>query len=380
MLSLRNVTLSGFLSVCFLFCLGVSPSSAGFLDEIKELKPVEFLPEVQFQAQSQKITQVPYDDKFLAYDVYLPKSWTPREGVEKGQLSSSVLGMVSKYAGPVKYQSVGSYFTVEIQHLDYEIGAKNWFLDFILKAGYTLEGLTEYSDKKVEAIYVEVIRDDTYIVRLVAQINGPRIVVARYYVPIQFYGEQKVLQAQSIASFNLVNPETRYIEERKSFDLFELSYFDYPESWRLVKPKVLDIDRSVFRLLNEDPSLDFKGDIGVHFISKLSGTTMGEEIQKFTQTINYPGYSLGELMEEIDFAKDPSVSFGMMQDYRLASDRATKLSYEIWVAVMESEGFFYIVEMLAPNREKEFYKWSRARRAFVVVSESVRQFSRDTKL
>ena len=363
-----------FLSAFFFFCLGGAPSFAGFLDEIKELKPVEFLPEEQFQAQSQKITQVPYDDKFLAYEVYLPKNWTAREGVEKGQLSSSILGMVSKYAGPVKYQSVGSYFTVEIQHLDYEIGAKNWFLDFILKAGYTLEGLTEYSDKKVEAIYVEVIKDDTYIVRLVAQINGPRIAVARYYVPIQFYGEQKASQAQSIASFRLVNPETRFIEERKSFDLFELSYFDYPESWRLVKPKVLDIDRSIFRLLNEDPSLDFKGDIGVHLISKLSGTTMGEEIQKFTQTINYPGYSLGELIEEIEFQKDPSVSYGMMQVYRLKPDRVTQLSYEIWVTVMESEGFLYIVEMLAPNRGKEFYKWSRSRRAFIIVSESVRQF------
>lgn len=379
-MSLRKTVLSIFLSVFFVLFVGATASFAGFLDEIKELKPVEFLPEAQFLAQSQKVTEVPYEDKFLAYEVYLPKTWSPREGVEKGQLSSSVLGMVSKYAGPVKYQSVGSYFTVEIQHLDYEIGAKNWFLDFILKAGYTLEGLTEYSDQKVEAIYVEVIRDDTYVVRLVAQINGPRIAVARYYVPIQFYGEQKVLQAQAVASFKLINPETRYIEERKSFNLFELSYFDYPESWRLVKPKVLDIDRSVFRLLNEDPSLDFKGDIGVHLISKLSGTTMGEEIQKFTQTINYPGYTLGELMEEIDFTKDPSVSFGMMQVYRLKPDQVTRLSYEIWVSVMESDGFFYIVEMLAPNRDKEFYKWSRSRRAFVIVSESVRQFPRPADL
>ena len=210
-----------------LFFFSVNAASAGFLDNVKDLKAVDFLPETEFQQRSQKISETPYEDPFLAYEIYLPKSWELREGVQKGQLSSSVLGTVSKYAQPVKYQSVGGYFTLEIQHLDYEIDAKNWFLDFILKAGYTLEGLKEYSDKKIEAIYVEVIKDDSYVVRLVAQINGPRIVLARYYVPIQFYGEQKVMQAQAVASFKLLNEETRFIEERDTFNFFELSYFDY---------------------------------------------------------------------------------------------------------------------------------------------------------
>ncbi|MCB1530802.1 MAG: hypothetical protein H6853_06535 [Rhodospirillales bacterium] len=380
--------LQGALALLLLFFTGIGDGyAAGGIDlsKIEPLAPVEFLPQEEFEEKTEVIEVVPFEDKALSFRVRLPKEWkletTPPLKIPGGGLSDQVVGEVARYVSPSRF-NLRSFFTLEALELTYEIGARDWLINYLFNNGATLNALTVKSSKEVQALYVIVDGDITYIVRIKAIVNGPRIMLARYVVPQNDYKAERTMQAQAIDSFELTDMEEGGAEEWLTYNFLDQSYFDYPASWTLKGGTVKSIENMQALLFTGKKNIEGKqkdqkpdGQIKVYVISKLLGTSLAREVQAYRQKINIDRYHLGARMEEVKFNYDESMDFGVSEIYEMVPTPITMMPYELVVSVMEGEEYYYIVSMLTPARKMEFYIWARNMEAFRVIVESMRRFN-----
>lgn len=368
------------LALVLIICFSAQAQARNFdLTNIPELSDVEFMPEVDFNADTQLIAETPFEDEELSYQVRLPNDWNantppPQRSLDSGGLSTKLLGIVASYRSPSNF-NLNSFFTLEALELTYGVSARNWFINFILNTGFTLNAMDVYSDKKIEAIYVMVDQDTTYAVRTTAIINGDRIVVARYYVPQQLYQDQRTIQAQSIASFALTNMSEKPVEEALNYAFLDQSFVNYPDSWDISAPYIDTVDRMRASFVNRGGPKKVDGQINLYVTSKLLDTDLAKEIRNFQSELNIEGYSLGGFIESAEMSYHSDMNFGSTEVYFMEPAIKTRqINYELWVSVMEGEDYIYITSLLTPARNEEFYMWARNVNAFKVVTQSVRRF------
>ncbi|NCO03327.1 MAG: hypothetical protein GW903_03970 [Alphaproteobacteria bacterium] len=358
------------------------------LEKIPPIVEVEEIPDDVFEAQTALIRQMPFEDQFLEHTVRIPKDWKLRaakprdsvsvedsidalEGVEKSAVK--LFGTFAEYVSPPKNQ-IRSFFTLEALELGYEIEAQHWFVNYIFSQGYSLEALSVISKTQAEGLYVQLIDNTTYLVRVMAFINGPRIVLARYYVAQEHYMEERALQAKVVKSFQLTNIDTSGIEVMESFSFLNEAFFDYPASWYLIPSKIKTIARMKATLVQSKNIDSLSGQISMFLVSKIEKTTLQEEIEDFKTKLEIPDYSLGRYLgpETLDYHSD--IYFGATEVYEMKPDVVTQIDYELWVSVMESDGYYIIASLLTPGRGAEFYTWAQNQEAYKHVVATIRQY------
>ncbi len=345
------------------------------------MKRPAFMTEAEFLAKTQLFKGEPNNDSALAYEVRLPKDWVKEasSGVADAKdittLNQKVIQRVARYVSPAKKHR-RSFMTVESQELSYEIGIRNWFLNYVEDTGITLETITKTDDKAdyVEASYIAVDGDVSYGVRVKAILNGPNIVMARYYVPIELFQDGKVLQAQGIASFHLVGEKLSEIEERRTHGFLDQAYFDFPISWTLTAPKVINVERMRAMIYTPTANKKLSGQINIYATSRFIDTSMGKEVNEYREKFSLPGYGIGPKIESLTLPVQKDISKSVTEAYDLKPQKATMAGYELWVTAMESEGFIFIVTMITPSRTEEFYRWARNVKAYEIVVATTRQF------
>lgn len=365
--------------------LGINPST------VPAIKPNKLLPEQAFEAATKKVVETaPYNEPKISYSIRVPKNWTDNDqkapiaaGSAGGSLlSGRVLGIVGRYVGaPINL--LRSYVQVEAQVLTYEISAQNWLVGFILSNGFSLTALTEHNEREVEALYVQVIKDQTYVVRTRALLNGPNLVLVRYYLPQENYEAERAQQEQVVSSFTLLSLTNERIEKQATYGFLDQSYFNYPESWTLKERSILSVERMsalLFQTRAEGEGrkqrLILDGHIRIQAISRLLNTTIEQEIDTFRKNLNIPDYEVGSLIEHITYDYDPTIKTGKAQVYALSPKEKTRLHpYEFLVTIMEGEDYYYITSMITPARQEDFYLWAQNMEAARVVNESVRRFN-----
>lgn len=364
------------------------PAWAGLgidLNKIPAVKPVEMLPQADFE-KSTKVERedAPYDDAFLSYELRLPKDWTGNVQEATKELvtvdktmGDSVLSILARYVGPAT-NLTRSYISVEALQLSSEIGVKNWFVNFVMRNGFSLDALSENSDKEVEAIYVQVINDQTYAVRTRVMINGPRLIMVRYYLPQENFAAEKAMMAQIVGSFKLQAPTTEKIEAQKTYAFLDQSFFDYPDTWGLRGKPIYSIERMSATIYQEQvlPSKEtvLDGQIKVDVVSKLLKTTLAQEVKAFREGVNIKGYTVGKLIEPVKYTYDSSIKAANAQIYELIpQDPLTMKGYEFLVTIMEGADFYYITSMITPSREQEFLTWARNMETAKIVNQSIRR-------
>ena len=353
------------------------------ITDIPKLKEYEFPAQAEFEKGTKLIQLTPYEDTYLSYEFRLPKGWSDNiqqapisAGSPKNILSSSVLAIIARYDSKPKNLE-RSMLTIEAQEMGYEISAKNWFINFIINNGYSLSGLTEKSPREVEAMYVALEDDVTYVVRTRVLINGPRLIVVRYYLPQENYDEDKMLQAQIVNSFKLTNDTKERIEKQETYGFLDQSFFNYPKSWRLNEKSILSIERMsaiLYQETMEGKTPILEGNIKINVISRLLKTTLAQEIDAYRKDLKIPKYSVGDLIETIEYKYDPSIKLGKAQVYKLVADDAVNMqSYEFVVTVMQGDDYYYITSLITPARDQDFYGWARNMEAIRIVNETMRR-------
>lgn len=356
--------------------------------DLKKIPPVRVYEDVspeKFNKATELVQDAaPYSDKLVGYQFRLPKGWSKNlqpplnVGGNTHKLGDNVLDILGRYIGPVKNLH-RSYIVVEAQAMKYEIGAQHWFVNFIVSNGFSLSSLTEHDARKLDAVYVAVEGDKPYVVRARVLVNGPRLILARYYLPQENYQDEAVLQSQIMDSFSPVSPTKDRIEKQEEYGFLDQSYFNYPASWTLRGREILSIERmsaEIFQKSMEEDSrrANLEGYIKINAVSRLLGTTLSQEVEKFRKGINVKGYSLGTLLEDVTYKYDPAIKSGKAQIYRLVPDDPVRMQpYEYLVTVMTGDDYYYITSMITPSRETDFYKWARNMEAARIVNESLRR-------
>lgn len=354
------------------------------LNKIAPLKAVDFAPQEKFESQTRLEKEAaPYDDKYLPYQLRIPKEWTEnrRGGVgdvrmDDKSLGEGVLAILGRYIGPAK-NLVRSHVVVEAGSLSYEVSLRDWFLNFILKNGFSLAAYGQKTDKELEALYVQVIDDQTYSVRVRLIMNGPRLLMVRYYLPQENIADERVQQAQVISSFRLLSPSDDLIEKRFEYAFMDQSFFNYPSSWVLQAKTIYSIERmtaQIYKRVGDKGSEKLLGQIKVNMVSRLLKTGLSDEIKKFRLESMVKGYNFGNLIERVPYKYDPSMMLGQTEAYHLVPDlTATMKPYEFVLTVLQNQDFYYFISLITPSRDQDFYLWSQNMEAFKIVSETMRR-------
>lgn len=359
----------------FAFCVFPSPVQAQFY-EAGKIKPV---PEYEISKEellstTDEFADVPFGDKFLAYKVRLPKGWTKRQSdvTTNADISKKLLGEIARYYGP-NAPDARSYFVIQAAELDYEITAKNWFMNYILSRGYTLQGMTTVSDKRIEALYVLLDKDQSYVVRTVGEVNGSRMILSMYFVPEARWQAEKVLQAQAMKSFQFDSPEKVRVEQTRTYAFLDLLRFDYPASWRLLAPNIYSIEAMDAKIVNASDDSILNGEVDVHVVSTELDTTLAEEVKNVQKSLETKGLVIGKLIEQPqDYKIHDHVYFSRIEVYMANDPNKELVDYEYWIGVLMEDRYFYIVTMLTPARNTEFYVWARNTEAFKMLVQSLR--------
>lgn len=347
------------------------------LDKIKPLSEVEYIPQEEFDSQTRLIEETPFEDDFLSYQIRLPKDWgentqTSQATLESKGMSQRVLGPVARYTSPPK-DHLRSFLTIETLELTYEIGARNWFINYIISNGLSLEQVGVESRKQVEAVYIEVQGDTEYIVRVKVILNGPRMVVIRHYLPKDLYNAERIQQAQIIKSFELTNREEVGVEKLEIYGFLDQSYFDYPVSWTLSPSTVRSIDRMKSMLYHSTVKDRLDGQINIYLTNKLVKTTRSKEITHYKEKFQIKDYELGEYIETPKMEYHDDMNFGVTEAYKMVSQVAHMFGYEFWISVLEGEEYIYIITLLTPARDEDFFVWARNVEAYKLVLKGMRR-------
>ncbi len=348
------------------------------LDNIPEIEPMELMPEKEFKEKTRLIEHTPNNDIHLSYKLNIPKDWSDNIAkqdiaLKDGVLGKKVLGVVAHYTSPANAQYSRSFFTVEAMKLTYEIGVKNWFINYALTNGLSIERISVKNKKELEIIYVEVRKDTTYIVRAKAMINGSKLIVARYYVPQQKHKVEKVMQAQTVDSFKLQSLDNSTIEELQTYGFLNQSYFDYPPSWKLESSPVKTLERMRAQLHQNKVPSNLDGEIDILLTNKLTVSSRSEVIKRFRDDFSIDNYKIGKFIESPKLGYHKDMSFGMTQAYELNPMVSNMIAYELWVSVMEGDDYIYIISLMSPSRDQDFFTWARNIESYKLVVKNMRR-------
>jgi hypothetical protein len=385
---------------------GVKPVQMFDISKIKQAPHFPLLSQDDFEKVTDLFEDDPQDDKHLAYQVHLPKGWKKLQETQIGHedddgdyyydaskmirtrkktandmadsgnmLSRRILGKIAKYYSPNTGVEVPSRFEIRAIELDHEITTKNWFLNFIMTNSYSLEGMEEISDSKVEGLYILVENGVSYVVRTDAQINGNRMVLMSYYVPDSRWQVERNMQEQCLSSFRFTNPEKVLIEKTKPFSYLDLLTFEYPSSWKLIVPNIYSVEGMDARLLNSSDNTTLNGEIQIHIVSSEMDTTLAQEVQYLKDELKKEGLRVGDLIEAVPegtYKFDNQISFNRVETYKVDAKKQRIREHEYWLAVLVEDRYYYFISMLTPSRDDDFYLWARNTEAFQIVIQSMK--------
>lgn len=361
--------------ICALSMTAPQPSVAQMMDmdKIPPLPHYE-MDEKEFLAKTVEYREVPLGDKFLSYILRLPKDWKKAsEDTSKPlSLDKRLLGDIVRYFGPTDLD-VRSFFVIRAAQLDKEITAKNWFINYVLTNGYNLQGLHQVSPRRVEALYVFLENDTSYIARAVAEINGSRIVMAIYAIPEKLWMDNRAMQEKAIKSFRFESPEEKKLETNRTYAFLDLLRFDYPASWRLVAPTIYTIETMDAKLISDFSKTALNGEIDLHIVSTELDTTLTDEVKVVQEALEKKGLKVGKLLEQpTEYVFHDHIYFSRVEVYEATDVKKKILDHEYWIAVLMEDRYIYLVSMLTPSRQTDFYTWAMNTEAFRQVLESLR--------
>lgn len=174
--------------------------------------------------------------------------------------------------------------------------------------------------------------------------------------------------------FQLLNADKSYVQKTKTYKFLDISQFSYPGRWELRTPTIKSTERMQARLINANR--DFKvlnGQIEVYMVAASVVETLEDELLNFKKIIEKKGLRLGKLINvPQDFKFDPSMKFGVVESYAATNDEANMLEYELWLAIMSDNTYYYFIPMITPMRTEDFLTWARNVGDFRIVVETTK--------
>lgn len=369
-----------FMLTAFVFVYGGAADAHAqkVLQDFKKPLPViEKIPQDQFEAATKLYEEVPMGDKSLAFKVRIDKAWEPVNdaGLSSYTLSNKIFGEVARFYGPPQLTGVRSRFSVQALKLEHQFTAEQWILQYLLTSGYNIQGMESQDNERVEALYVLIEDQVSYVVRAVAQINGKRVVLAQHYLPIELWEQDKVMQAQVTASFSLDNPEKELVENFLKYHFLDIAEVQYPETWQLRAPPLRSIDEMSIEIMNVSGegnvagTLALDGKMEVTLISAYTTESLDAAKRAYTAKLEESGLILSHLIETHEnFEFNKNFENPVVEVYNATDTKDNLLDYELWLSSMRAGEYYYLFALLTPARDEDFFIWSRNTQTYKIVN------------
>ncbi len=363
----------------FLACQSAAYGQELLKNNAPPLQDAKLLPQAEFDALTTLYEDSPGGDKGLSYSLRLPKDWKKSEDVSMASfmVSDKILGEILRFFGPPVLDSRSS-FSMQVISLEYIMTAQQWFLQYLLSNGFTIQGIKEIDEKRAEALYVKVDQGITYVIRAVAVINGKRIAMAQYQMPADNWETEKQMQAQVVDSFKLTHVLEEQSEEMRKYHFLDASVFQYPASWQLNAGSTSRGDRMGFEILNvaseekkfRQNTKTLNGSIHVDIVSYDFSESIESEVANLKEELSQRGLSLGEALEfPVVFKYDAAVKPGQVEVFKLIDAKNSLLGHEYWIIALDVGEYYYFISLITPSRDEDYFVWARNVEAYKLVIE-----------
>lgn len=335
----------------------------------KPMPEIQSMTDEEFLDATKPVEKEPYGEKVLSYSMRIDKTW--EEGVDRSSsnfiLSEKLfLELNSFYGKP----TIAGRSRLEIQGLNMEgnLTAEQWYIRYILEGGFTTEGFITHNPDKVESLMVVMEKDYSYYLRTLTLINGTKVIMVKYYVPIHYIQEQAAMQERVLDSFKLSYNAKRVYEEMVAYRFLDIAEFKYPPNWKVFAKPVRSVDRLDVTLLNmkkvlgpsgEIRSSTTEGKLDVTVVSSAVKNTLLEEIEDYKKKIEAEGMLVGEkLKEDYEFKYSENIDFAITEVYKGIDSNDNLSEYEFWFTVLVGGNYYYFVMLLTPSRNEMFATWA----------------------
>lgn len=366
------------LSFCFvIFFLFLSVSVIPFVAKgasefdrfKKEMPKLELMEEKDFFGITRPVKGQPYGDPALAYTMRIPDGWTKADDIGSSNfiLSKNLFIDIASYYGS---PTIHGRSRVDVQALEFEsnITAEQWYINFVVDGGYTLEGMKTHHQDKIESLMIVSEKGYTYYVRTLALINGTKIITVKYYIPSKFIKEKAGLQEQVLSTFKLLENVPRVESKTKKYRFLDIAELDYPEQWTAVAAPMRSIDVLDVNFINY-ASKGAKGKAGlaatngrlfVSVISSVTSPSLIEELSVFKKKIEALGVHIGEKIDlaGVKFTYSDLMEFHITEAYNGLGSSESVIGYEFWFTVMVSGNYYYLIMLVTPSRDEYFKIWA----------------------
>lgn len=362
----------------------------------KELTRYELEKDFDFQAQTQLVTGVPFEDEFLEYNIRLPNDWMDGKAAfdgalindveeileddeivveeEKEELGKGFLRDITQYQSPPGVNGIQSFFTLHAEGLSNYSNADRWLKDYLRVAGVNVLGYESFTPEEASALYVRVIDGGTYIVRSRAFQNGARIIFGRYYLPQSAWQSDRGLQNTVIDSLTIPNKDYSAFENLTQHEFLDIATFSYPESWEIRNTPISVLGRIEERLRNLSSEGAVKGEIYIKIIAADEFEGLETELGSIRQEMDRLNmrYSEKPITVDHDMRGQEGTVFSVSELYEARLKKTRDLDFEVHIGMLSSASHYFLISMLTPSKEIDFFNWSENKNAFRTVFETIK--------
>ncbi len=375
-----------------LFCVAVfavvfttnSTMAAGNLLSLSDVKELDYrvsISKEEFENNTDLYSAVPNKEKYLAYEMRLPKRWrkVSVHGLDI-KLSKKILTEIAEYYGPPK-NGRRSSFRVSAMKIDGVMSLEHWYVNYVITNAFTLQGFKKINDNRVEGLYVVLDNGISYVVRTVAIFNGSYLIVAEYRTPIEIYEMEKNNLILSINSFRMQNQVSMSNVESVNYSFLDIMELDYPSNWFLKKATIDSMDYMYMLLaygdqsseINLSDNISMKGRIEIKLFSKSSDPDPFIELSKTHMKFEDYGFVIDVKDKKLDYDNmSPGFKITHSELMYLSHESGSYLDYELWDVIIDSKDYIIVMQMISPAREDDFNSWARNIGTLKFIIESLR--------
>lgn len=312
-----------------------------------------------------------------AVRVLVPRTWEPLTlpGIDE-PVNATRLTPLGGFQDPA-YATAPAMFHVQAIGLAREMTAAHFVMTYASGHDLKILALREVSDVVCDALLVQIIEGQRYLVRFGVCFDGDRAYVAMGLAHRDDYDAYEDVFAVMVASIRFEHPTGRaHVEERVTRTVLDTVAFEAPISFRAKAASGATETHRALDLYQKDPVRgEFCGLIRADVDLERRAPAFEDEMVYVAAHLMNQGVTLGAPTEvPIDAAGEGPIRIDTI--HKVSGTRGDGAVVEAWIALGRVDGAALRLWMLGPARDASFRQWAVNQRGFRVIMQTLRRASR----
>jgi hypothetical protein len=328
-----------------------------------------------FEAGTKPYSMMPLNDMDLAFSIRVPTDWEADTSTDtiSQELDQKILHNIARFKSPM-IGIVRATLTIQALKLEHEISADNWLRNFIITNGYAPQGeINKEKDNIASAAFVWTSDETASAAYMRVIINGGKILVVRFDVPVFLQEFIGYLQKKSVESFQVAYEKNAPVETQKAFTLVDSVKFFYPISWSVTGSDFKDMNRLNVQLQNTDSFGKIQGFVNFVAVRRTRSASLNSETANIRHYIN-ESFGLDVVSMKSSDKSDAyeRFIFNRYEVYEVLSKDKRKRPQELHLVTLGDKEWYIFVFMITPMERDGLYTWARNLQTFKMMIRSIK--------